>query len=338
MAIQTRNVGAFPANPIGLGCMSLSFGYGPASSSQHIKSVIELAVDLGVNFLDTAAVYGDGHNETELGKAIAPYRSQVAICTKGGMTATYNEKGRQRKIDSRPEVIRSNCEDSLKRLGVDVIDLYYLHRWDKVTPIEDVAGAMADLITAGKIKGYGLSEVSATTLRQAHNTHPVTAIQSEYSLWTRNPEIAVLPSCEELDITLVAFSPFGRGFLAYGSPDPSEFEEKDLRRVMPRFQAPYYEKNLLLRNQLKDLTEAAGLTNAQLLLAWVLQQSPSVVTIPGTTRLEHLSENMKTQSLNVSNQVLEEASRLINQHSVAGERYDSVATGQVGTERFQDQL
>ncbi len=318
--------------------MSLSFGYGPASSSQHIKSVIELAVDLGVNFFDTAAVYGDGHNETELGKAIAPYRSQVAICTKGGMTATYNEKGRQRKIDSRPEVIRSNCEDSLKRLGVDVIDLYYLHRWDKVTPIEDIAGAMADLITGGKIKGYGLSEVSAETLKKAHAIHPVTAIQSEYSLWTRNPEIAVLPTCEALGITLVAFSPLGRGFLSCGSPDPSDFEEKDLRRVMPRFQAPYYEKNLLLRNQLKDLTESAGLTNAQLLLAWVLQQSPSIVTIPGATKPEHLSENMRTRSLNVSNEVLEKASRLINQNTVAGERYDNVATGQVGTERFQDQL
>jgi aryl-alcohol dehydrogenase-like predicted oxidoreductase len=334
MTVQNRLVGKFPANPIGLGCMSLSFGYGPASSSQHIKSVIELAVDLGVNFFDTAAVYGDGHNETELGKAIAPYRSHVAICTKGGMTAIYNEKGRQRKIDSRPEVIRSNCEDSLKRLNVDIIDLYYLHRWDKVTPIEDVAGAMADLITAGKIKGYGLSEVSATTLRQAHNTHPVTAIQSEYSLWTRNPEIAVLPSCEELGITLVAFSPFGRGFLACGSPDPSEFEEKDLRRVMPRFQAPYYEKNLELRSKLSALASEASLTNAQLLLAWVLQQSASIVTIPGTTRLNHLKENMATQNMNVSNDVLQKASALINQNTVTGERYDSVATEQVGTERF----
>jgi len=336
MAIQTRNVGAFPANPLGLGCMSLSFGYGPASSSQHIQSIIELAIDLGVNLFDTAAVYGDGHNETELGKAIAPFRSQVALCTKGGMTATYNEKGRQRKIDSRPEVIRANCEDSLKRLGIEVIDLYYLHRWDKITPIEDVAGAMADLIAAGKIKGYGLSEVSAETLKKAHATHPVTAIQSEYSLWTRNPEIAVLPACEALGITLVAFSPFGRGFLAYGSPEPSEFEEKDLRRVMPRFQTPYYEKNLLLRKQLKELAEAAGVTNAQLLLAWVVHQSPSIVTIPGTTHLDHLRENMKTQSLKIPAEVLEEASRLINQKTVAGERYDSVATGQVGTERFGD--
>ena len=336
MAIQTRNVGAFPANPLGLGCMSLSFGYGPASSSQHIQSIIELAIDLGVNLFDTAAVYGDGHNETELGKAIAPFRSQVALCTKGGMTATYNEKGRQRKIDSRPEVIRANCEDSLKRLGIEVIDLYYLHRWDKITPIEDVAGAMADLIAAGKIKGYGLSEVSAETLKKAHATHPVTAIQSEYSLWTRNPEIAVLPACEALGITLVAFSPFGRGFLAYGSPEPSEFEEKDLRRVMPRFQTPYYEKNLLLRKQLKELAEAAGVTNAQLLLAWVVHQSPSIVTIPGTTHLDHLRENMKTQSLKIPAEVFEEASRLINQKTVAGERYDSVATGQVGTERFGD--
>ncbi|MGA1473337.1 MAG: aldo/keto reductase [Burkholderiaceae bacterium] len=334
MALQTRPLGSLSINPIGLGCMSLSFGYGPASSSQHIQSIIELAIDLGVNLFDTAAVYGDGHNETELGKAIAPFRSQVALCTKGGMTATYNEKGRQRKIDSRPEVIRANCEDSLKRLGIEVIDLYYLHRWDKITPIEDVAGAMADLIAAGKIKGYGLSEVSAETLKKAHATHPVTAIQSEYSLWTRNPEIAVLPACEALGITLVAFSPFGRGFLAYGSPEPSEFEEKDLRRVMPRFQTPYYEKNLLLRKQLKELAEAAGVTNAQLLLAWVVHQSPSIVTIPGTTHLDHLRENMKTQSLKIPAEVLEEASRLINQKTVAGERYDSVASGQVGTERF----
>jgi aryl-alcohol dehydrogenase-like predicted oxidoreductase len=334
MAFQTRPLGSLSINPIGLGCMSLSFGYGPASSSQHIQSIIELAIDLGVNFFDTAAVYGDGHNETELGKAIAPFRSQVALCTKGGMTATYNEKGRQRKIDSRPEVIRANCEDSLKRLGIEVIDLYYLHRWDKITPIEDVAGAMADLIAAGKIKSYGLSEVSAETLKKAHATHPVTAIQSEYSLWTRNPEIAVLPACEALGITLVAFSPFGRGFLACGSPDPSEFEEKDLRRVMPRFQTPYYEKNLDLRNELRALASEAGLTNAQLLLAWVLEQSASIVTIPGTTRLDHLKENMATQNMNIAKDVLQKASALINQNTVAGERYDSVATGQVGTERF----
>ena len=336
MALQTRPLGSLSINPIGLGCMSLSFGYGPASSSQHIQSIIELAIDLGVNLFDTAAVYGDGHNETELGKAIAPFRSQVALCTKGGMTATYNAQGRQRKIDSRPEVIRANCEDSLKRLGIDVIDLYYLHRWDKVTPIEDVAGAMADLIADGKIKSYGLSEVSAETLKKAHATHPVTAIQSEYSLWTRNPEIAVLPTCEALGITLVAFSPFGRGFLACGSPDPSEFEEKDLRRVMPRFQAPYYEKNLELRNELRALASEAGLTNAQLLLAWVLQQSASIVTIPGTTRLDHLKENMATQNMNIVNDVLQKASALINQNTVAGERYDSVASGQVGTERFED--
>jgi aryl-alcohol dehydrogenase-like predicted oxidoreductase len=334
MAFQTRPLGSFSINPIGLGCMSLSFGYGPASSSQQIQSVIELAIDLGVNFFDTAAVYGDGHNETELGKAIAPFRSQVALCTKGGMTATYTAQGRQRKIDSRPEVIQANCEDSLKRLGIEVIDLYYLHRWDKITPIEEVAGAMADLIAAGKIKGYGLSEVSAETLKKAHATYPVTAIQSEYSLWTRNPEIAVLPACEALGITLVAFSPVGRGFLACGSPDPSEFEEKDLRRVMPRFQTPYYEKNLDLRNELSALASEAGLTNAQLLLAWVLHQSPSIVTIPGTTRLDHLRENMATQSVNVSNDVLQKASALVNQNTVAGERYDSVASGQVGTERF----
>jgi aryl-alcohol dehydrogenase-like predicted oxidoreductase len=334
MAFQTRPLGSLSINPIGLGCMSLSFGYGPASSSQHIQSIVELAIDLGVNFFDTAAVYGDGHNETELGKAIAPYRSQVTLCTKGGMTATYNAQGRQRKIDSRPEVIRANCEDSLKRLGIEVIDLYYLHRWDKTTPIEDVAGAMADLIAAGKIKGYGLSEVSAETLKKAHATYPVTAIQSEYSLWTRNPEIAVLPACEALGITLVAFSPFGRGFLACGSPDPSEFEEKDLRRVMPRFQTPYYEKNLELRNELRALASEAGLTNAQLLLAWVLEQSASIVTIPGTTVLDHLKENMATQNMNVSNDVLQKASALINQNTVAGERYDSVASGQVGTERF----
>jgi aryl-alcohol dehydrogenase-like predicted oxidoreductase len=334
MAFQTRPLGSFSINPIGLGCMSLSFGYGPASSSQQIQSVIELAIDLGVNFFDTAAVYGDGHNETELGKAIAPFRSQVALCTKGGMTATYTAQGRQRKIDSRPEVIQANCEDSLKRLGIEVIDLYYLHRWDKITPIEEVAGAMADLIAAGKIKGYGLSEVSAETLKKAHATHPVTAIQSEYSLWTRNPEIAVLPACEALGITLVAFSPVGRGFLACGSSDPSEFEEKDLRRVMPRFQTPYYEKNLDLRNELSALASEAGLTNAQLLLAWVLHQSPSIVTIPGTTRLDHLRENMATQSVNVSNDVLQKASALVNQNTVAGERYDSVASGQVGTERF----
>jgi aryl-alcohol dehydrogenase-like predicted oxidoreductase len=334
MTAENRLVGLFSANPIGLGCMSLSFGYGPASSSQHIQSVIELAIDLGVNFFDTAAMYGGGHNETELGKSIAPYRSQVAICTKGGMTAIYNAQGRQRKIDSQPEVVRSNCEDSLRRLGIEVIDLYYLHRWDKVTPIEEVAGAMADLIAAGKIRGYGLSEVSASTLRQAHKTHPVTAIQSEYSLWTRNPEIAVLPTCEELGITLVAFSPLARGFLALGSLEPSNFEEKDLRRVMPRFQAPHYEKNLLLRKQLKDLAAGAGLTNAQLLLAWLLEQSPSIVTIPGTTKLDHLRENMKTQSLNIPAEVLKEASMLIDQNTVAGERYDSVATGQVGTERF----
>lgn len=329
-----RTVGTLKVSPIGLGCMSMSFGYGPPQSVQGIKGVIDAAIERGVNFFDTAALYGNGHNEIELSKVIAPFRNKVFICTKGGMTAIQTQDGRKRKIDSRPQVILQNCEESLRRLNVETIDLYYLHRWDKTTPIEDVAQTMGDLIRAGKIRNYGLSEVSAATLRRAHETEPIAAVQSEYSLWTRNPEIAILPTCETLGIALVAFSPLARGFLSFGSPDPKNFDDKDFRCSMPRFQSPHYEINLALRARLKELSDAANCSPSQVLLAWLLNKSAQIVPIPGTTQVTHLHENMQTLECDISEEILRSADILINQNTVAGERYDPIATAQVDTENF----
>lgn len=332
--MKKRNLGQFKVSEIGLGCMNFSHGYGEPIDDAKATAIVHRALDMGVTFFDTAAVYGFGLNETLLGKILPPFRNRITLASKGGMSGAMTEKGYQRFIDSTPKTIIDNCNESLKRLNTDVIDLYYLHRWDKKTPIEDVAGTMGDLVREGKVRAIGFSEISAATLRRAHAVHPVCAVQSEYSLWTRNPEIALLGACRELGINLVAFSPLGRGFLTGKFPGLAPLHAHDLRQKMPRFLPQCYEKNLHLLAPFEALAKEAQCSMAQLALAWVLAQDPLVIPIPGTTRLAHLEEDLLASGLALTQEVLAKASELINQQTVCGDRYDAVAQAAVDTENF----
>jgi aryl-alcohol dehydrogenase-like predicted oxidoreductase len=332
-----RSVASFLVNPLGLGCMNLSHAYGTPPSAEQAERVLLEALDAGVDFFDTAALYGFGANEQLVGRVLGPHRSRFVLASKGGMTgqpvAGSGPGGAlQRVIDGRPESIRRDCEDSLRRLGTDVIDLYYLHRWDKAVPIEDSVGAMADLVRAGKVRALGLSEVSAATLKRAHREHAIAALQTEYSPWTRNPEIAVLEACRELGTAFVAFSPVGRGFLTDALPDVAALHAKDIRRSMPRFAAEHWPVNLALHQRLAALAREAGCTTAQLSLAWVLSRGPQVLVIPGTTSVAHLHENLATPVLPAA--VLESVSALMTPDAPAGNRYGAQAQGEVDTETF----
>jgi aryl-alcohol dehydrogenase-like predicted oxidoreductase len=266
---------------------------------------------------------------------LKPHRQQITLCSKGGMAGVTGEDGVVRRvIDGRPETIRKNCEDSLRRLQTDVIDLYYLHRWDKKVPIEDSVGELSRLVEEGKVRTIGLSEVSAPTIRKAHAVHPVTAVQNEYSLWTRNPEIASLELCRELGIAFVAFSPLARGFLCDAVHDVSTLDAKDIRRTMPRFDAANHAQNLKLLASYKELAREAGCTPAQLALAWLLQKGGHVIPIPGTTKVEHLKEDLAAADIQLSRDIVERVERLINQDTVAGNRYSEQANREVDTEVF----
>jgi aryl-alcohol dehydrogenase-like predicted oxidoreductase len=330
--MKTRNLGPFPVSAIGLGCMSLSHAYGSPPPEHQGTELLLRALDLGYTHLDTAALYGLGHNETLLGKSVMHRRGEFTLASKCGMRV---EDGK-REISSHPEKIRLTCEDSLRRLGTEVIDLYYLHRWDKVTPIEEAVGALGELVREGKIRSIGLSEVSAATLRKAHATHPVAAIQSEYSPWTRNPEIAVLDACEELGVTFVAFSPVARGFLTDRPLSAAELEPRDIRRNMPRFQDGAWQANLQLRGRFVDLAREAGCATAQLSLAWVLAQRPFITPIPGTTRLDHLEENAGAAEVNVADELLARVDALINRTTVQGPRYAPAVQLEIDTEEFAE--
>jgi len=291
--MNTRPIGPFTVSEIGLGCMNLSHAYGQPPSPEQAERVLLAALDAGVTLFDTAALYGFGANETLVGRVMKPHRSRFTLASKGGMAGVAGEDGSVRRvIDARPETMRRNCEDSLRRLQTDVIDLYYLHRWDKKVPIEDSVGAMSDLVRAGKVRAIGLSEVSAATLRCAHAVHPISALQTEYSLWTRNPEIAVLQACREIGAAFVAFSPVARGFLCDALHEVSALDAKDIRRSMPRFAPDNYAANLQLLPPYKALAHEAGCTPAQLALAWLLHKAPHIVPIPGTTRVAHLQEDL----------------------------------------------
>jgi len=334
---RNRPFGPWNVFPVGLGCMNFSHGYGPAISDEEATRVIHRAFDLGVTLFDTAALYGAGLNEQLVGKAIAPFRQQIVLCTKGGMTVETDPSKPRRRIDSRPEVIRQNCDESLQRLNTDVIDLYYLHRWDKTTPLEDVIGAMSRLVEAGKVRAIGLSEVSAATLRRAHAIHPITAVQSEYSLWTRNPEIAVIKACRELGSHLVAFSPLGRGFLSgviRSADDVAALPSGDMRLGMPRFQGDSLTHNLSLVDSFEQLARQAGCTMSQLAIAWVLRQDPTIIPIPGSRSMSHTEENMASADLAIDDEILTRAGQLISEKTVLGERYDPNATQAVDTECF----
>lgn len=283
-----RKVGQFEVSPLGLGCMNLSHAYGLPPSPEAAARVLLEALDAGVDFFDTAALYGFGANERLLGQVLASHRQRFVLATKCGMHGVDGK----RVIDGRPDTIRQSVETSLRHLNTEVIDLLYLHRWDRQVPIEDSVGAMADLVKAGKVQSLGLSEVSAQTLRRAHAVHPIAALQTEYSLWTRNPEIAVLEACRVLGTAFVAFSPLARGFLCGELADVSALDGKDIRRGMPRFFPDNYAANLQLLPAYRAVADELGCTPAQLALAWVLARGEHVLAIPGTTSLAHLRDNL----------------------------------------------
>jgi aryl-alcohol dehydrogenase-like predicted oxidoreductase len=334
MTLPTRQIGPFAVSAIGFGCMNLSHAYGTPPAPEEGARLLQHALDLGVTLFDTAALYGFGANEQLVGKALKSERSRITLASKGGMADVQFDDGMKRVIDGRPDAIRRNCEDSLRRLGADVIDLYYLHRLDKKVPVEDSVGAMSDLVRAGKVRTLGLSEVSAATLRRAHAVHPISALQNEYSLWSRNVEIASLAACRELGVALVAFSPVARGYLTGKLRDVSTFDAKDIRRGMPRFAPNTYAVNLKLVDGCAALAAEAQCTPAQLALAWLLVQGPHVVPIPGTTRIEHLEENVAASAVKLDATVLARLDALINQRTVRGPRYNPATQTEIDTEEF----
>jgi aryl-alcohol dehydrogenase-like predicted oxidoreductase len=332
--MHLRQLGPFQVGAISLGCMNLSHAYGVPPSAEQGERVLRAALDAGVTHFDTAALYGFGANETLLGRVLKPHRRHLIIASKGGMAGVQTEEGMKRVIDGRPEAIRRNCEDSLRRLQTDVIDLYYLHRWDKQVPVEDSVGAMAELVRAGKVRALGLSEVSAATLRRAHAVHPVGAVQTEYSLWTRNPEIAVLQACRELGATFVAFSPLARGFLCGALPDVGTLDAKDIRRTMPRFAPEHHAANLKLLPPYQALAREAGCTPAQLALAWLLHKAAHILPIPGTTSVDHLKEDLAAADVRLDAGLIERLEALINEKTVSGNRYSEQSNREVDTEVF----
>ncbi len=331
--MQQRQLGPFQVSAIGLGCMNLSHAYGAPVDDAQGARVLMAALDAGVTHFDTAALYGFGANETLVGKTLKAHRQKFTLASKGGMAGVPGPDGKPvRVIDGRPETVRRNCEDSLRRLQTEVIDLYYLHRWDKQVPIEDSVGEMSRLVQEGKVRTLGLSEVSAATLRRAHAVHPISALQTEYSLWTRNPEIAVLQACRELGVTFVAFSPVGRGFLCDAVHDVSTLDAKDIRRGMPRFFPDNHAANLKLMDGYRALAREAGCTPSQLALAWLLHQGPDILPIPGTTRVEHLQENLGADRVTLSPGLIERLQAHLNDRTVVGNRYPEQARKEVDTE------
>jgi aryl-alcohol dehydrogenase-like predicted oxidoreductase len=330
--MQQRQIGPFNVSAIGLGCMNLSHAYGQPISAEQGERLLLAALDAGVTLFDTASLYGFGTNETLVGRVLKPHRQKITLASKGGVAGVPFADGIKRVIDGQPEALRRNCEDSLRRLQTDVIDLYYLHRWDKTVPIEDSMGALADLVKAGKVRAIGLSEVSAATLRRAHAVHPIAAVQTEYSLWTRNPEIAVLDACRELGAAFVAFSPVARGFLCGAPLDLAALDAKDIRRSMPRFEPANYAANLGLMPAYLALAHEAGCSPAQLALAWLLHQAPHIVPIPGTTSLDHLADDLGASHVTLTPDLLARLGGLINQQTVHGARYGAQSAGEVDTE------
>jgi aryl-alcohol dehydrogenase-like predicted oxidoreductase len=333
--MQQRQLGPFSVSAIGLGCMNICHAYGAPVSRAQAEAVLLGALDAGVTHFDTAALYGFGASERLVGEILAPHRSRFTLASKCGMQGVdVNGDGKLvRVIDGRPETLRATCEAALKRLNTEVIDLYYLHRWDKQVPIEDSVGALADLVRAGKIQTIGLSEVSAPTLRRAHAVHPITALQTEYSLWTRNAEIAVLDACRELGVAFVAFSPVARGFLC-GPLDVGSFDAKDIRRAMPRFTPGTYAANAPLLPPFQAIAQGLGCTPAQLAIAWLLHRGQHILPIPGTTRVDHLLDNLGAADVRLDAAVMQQLDALINPHTVQGERYNTQGSGEVDTETF----
>jgi len=318
--MQTRKLGksGLEVSAIGLGCMGMSFSYAPFPPKEDSINLIRKAVEIGVNFFDTAEVYGPYSNEEIVGEALAPLRDQVVIATKFGFNIV---DGKSTGVNSSPEQIRKAVEGSLKRLQTDVIDLLYQHRVDPNVPIEDVAGTVKDLIAEGKVKYFGLSEAGAQTIRRAHAVQPVSALQSEYSLWTRQHEKEIIPTIEELGIGLVAFSPLGKGFLTGKIDENTKFAQSDIRNIIPRFTEEARVANQALLDLLNQFAQRKNATTAQIALAWVLAQKPWIIPIPGTTKLHRLEENIGAANIEFSKEELQEMEEASSHIKILGERY-----------------
>jgi len=330
--MQQRNLGPFTVSAIGLGCMNVSMGYGPRIPDADAGRLFNAALDRGYSFLDTASLYGLGHNESLIGTYLSSRRDEYVLASKCGFSRTAEGKT---VMDGRPAVLQETCEDSLRRLDTDVIDLYYLHRIDPQVSVEESVGALAQLVAQGKIKTIGLSEICADSLRRAHAVHPITAVQSEYSLWTRTPERKVLATCSELGISFVPFSPLARQFLTGKSPDVTAVLEDDIRATIarPRFEPQNFAQNQKLLGPFGKIAESNGCTRAQLALAWLLAQGDNIIPIPGTKHMEWMLENAGGDAVSLDTATVAELDALINEDTVAGYRYTDALMASTDSEK-----
>jgi len=317
--MHTRSIGPFQVSAIGLGCMNISMGYGPADDAESAR-LLQAALDHGYTFLDTAAMYGMGHSESLIGDTLAHRRDEYVLASKCGIFR--NDRG-ETEIDGHPEVLRKTCEDSLRRLRTEVIDLYYLHRVDSRIPVEDSTGALSELVRAGKVRTIGLSECSTDSLRRAHAVHPITAVQSEYSLWSRTPERGMLATCRELGIAFVPFAPLGRAFFTGRARDLTHLDDDDIRcaNARPRFEPDNFARNVRLLEPYGVIADRVGCSMAQLALAWLLARGDHIIPIPGTKHLDYLIENAGGADVNLDQATVDELDELINESTVAGRRY-----------------
>jgi aryl-alcohol dehydrogenase-like predicted oxidoreductase len=328
--MNKRVINGISLNPIGLGCMNLSHAYGQPPTEKEASRLLLEAIDLGVDHFDTAALYGFGKNECLVGKVLKPVRQKIFIASKCGMTGVDGK----RVIDGRPKTLRATIEQSLTNLQTDVLDLYYLHRLDKNVPIEESVGELSRMVEEGKIKSIGLSEVSANTLGCANKEHKIAAVQTEYSLWTRNAEIAVLDACKALGIAFVAFSPLARGFLTEQVTEPYQLVDGDIRKGMPRFQQPHFEKNKALLTIVHEISNQANCSLAQVNLAWLLHQGGNILPIPGTTQITHLCDNLGATHVNLTREQLSTLDNTFMPEAISGGRYPLVTQQEVDTEEF----
>ena len=316
--MKKRMLGALEVSEIGLGCMGMSEYYGPGDDEESVR-VIRAAIDMGVTLLDTADMYGIGRNEELVGRAVKSRRGEVVIATKFGNEKNFN--GQFVRVNGRPEYVKSACEASLKRLDIEVIDLYYQHRVDPEVPIEDTVGAMAELVREGKVRYLGMSEAAPATIRRACKIHPITALQTEYSLWTRDVEKGILPTCRELGIGFVPYSPLGRGFLTGRIKSTEGLDQRDFRRIAPRFEDENLKKNLTIIARLEEIANEKGVKPSQLALAWLLKQGEDIVPIPGTKHMEYLKENLGAADIVLSKEELARIEAAVPETDIAGARY-----------------